>query len=227
MTKKEISDSVLFKLAGGFPDSNFPVDERDIWSSMEHKINAKFKIQQYAENLPSGETIPDNLCLATYEDIAVTSLGGSRSKSTLPAVPISLPKNAGIQMVLPVLNVTDSGDRTHGKPLIPLVTGQIELLQTDTLLNDLMGRWGYTPSGKTLYYTKDLTLFSITKVDMRLVVFDMALYGANDTLPVPADYTDWLEDELLKEFAPILGENGLVNIWSNAGQTAPINTDKK
>jgi hypothetical protein len=227
MTKREISDSILFKLAGGYPDSNFPVDERDIWAHLEHKINGKFKMQQYAENLPSGETIPDNLCLATYEDIAITSLGGGRSKSTLPVMPISLPKNAGIQMVFPVLNVTTSGDRTHGKPLIPLVTGQIELLQTDILLNDLMGRWGYTPTGKTLYYTKDLTLFGITKVDMRLVVFDMANYGPNDDLPVPADYTDWLEDELLKEFGKVAAEAGYVNIWSNAGQTAPINSDKK
>lgn len=227
MTKKEISDSILYKLCGGTPDSNFPVDERDVWSHLEHKVNVKFKVRQFNENLPSGETIPDGLCVATYEDVTVSNWGDGKSKSTLPVMPISLPKNAGIQMILPVLNSATSGDRIHGKPLIPLVQGQIELLQTDILLNELMGRWGYTPSGKTIYYTKDLTLFGVTKVDMRLVVFDISLYGINDDLPIPADYTEELENELLREFAPVMAESGISNIWTNAGQTVPINEGKK
>jgi hypothetical protein len=217
-TKKIISDRVLYILAGGVPDASFQVDERDIWKSLEQKINSKYKLQQFSANLPSGETIPDNLCLALYENITVSSSGSGKSKSTLPVMPVSLPRNAGIQQILPVLNAVPSGDKMNGRPMIPLVTGQNELLQTDSLLNDLMGLFGYTPRGITVVYNKDLTTAGISLVDMVLVVFDMSQYGVTDVLPIPADYEEPLVQELVAEFAPVNSETGEVNNFSNAGQ---------
>lgn len=217
-TKKQISDSVLYKLAGGIPDSSFPIDERDIWNSIDHKINARFKLEQFQGNLPSGGTIPDNLCLATYEGITVTRTSNERSKCTLPIMPVSLPRNAGINEIRPVLNLTDSGDRMLGQPIIPLQAGQAYLLNADELLNDLMGQWGYEVNGKTIVFTKDLTTYDITKVDMKLLVFDISQYSITDTLPIPADFQEQLENELVAEFAPVIPESGVVNNFTNAGQ---------
>lgn len=223
MTKKEISDNVLYKLAGGIPDASFPVDERDVWSSMEDIINKMLRGQQFSVNLPSGGTIPENLLLATYEDVAVTRTSNERSKCTLPAIPISLPRNAGVNEIRPVLNLVDSGDRTLGNPIIPLQAGQDFLLKADTLLNDLQGQFGYSINGKTVVFTKDITVYDITKVDMKLVVFDIGSYTATQELPIPNDWVSDITDALVAEFAPVLAESGIVNNFTNAGQTVPNN----
>ena len=226
MTKKEFSDMILYKLAGGTPDSGFPIDERDVWDSLEHKVNAMFKLTQFNTNLPSGGTIPDALHLATYEDIAVTRTSNNRSKCTLPVMPISLPRNAGINEIRPVLNEVESGDRILGNPTIPLQAGQDFLLKADTLLNDLQGQWGHTPNGKTVVFTKDLTTYGITKVDMKLVVFEISQYTIHQDMPIPSDYIGQLEDEIIQEFAAVAAESGYVNVWTNTGQTQPQNAKK-
>lgn len=219
MTKKEFSDMILYKLAGGIPDSNFPIDERDVWDALEHKVNARIKGEQFSINLPSGGTIPENLLLATYEDITVTRTSNERSKCTLPIVPISLPRNAGINEVRPVLNQNESGDKMLGNPIIPLQAGQTYLLGADKLLNDLMGQFGYEVNGQTVIFTKDLTTYDITKVDLKLVVMDISQYTINQDLPIPADWVNAIEDELIAEFAPIAAESGYVNAYTNIGQS--------
>lgn len=217
LTKRLISDQVLFRLESGWPDAASSVQKEDVWKAAEQKINAKFKFEQFSTNLNSGETIPDGLNVGYYEDVAVVRFGDGKSKATLPVLPITLPKNAGIQLVLPVVNETDSGDKQYGKPMIPLVTGQYEMLQTDGLLNDLIGRWGYTPNGSILYFTKDLTLFGITKVDMKLVVFDISSATESTILPIPSDYEEQLINELVDQFSGVKAETGIVNKNTTAG----------
>jgi hypothetical protein len=216
--KRLISDQVILRLAGGYPDVTFNVEERDVWKALEQKINGKFKVNQFSVNLPSGGTIPGNLCLATYENITVTRTSNERSKCTLPAMPISLPRNAGINEIRPVLSVVTSGDRILGNPLIPLQAGQAYLLQADRLLNSLLGQWGYEVNGKTTIFTEDLTTYGITKVDIKLVVFDISQYGITDVLPIPSDYEEELINELVVQFAPTPVETGQVNNPTNIGQ---------
>src|SRR5690606_19269255 len=96
--------------------------------------NSIFKLSQFNINLPNGGTIPDNLNLATYENISVTRTSNSRSKATLPVTPISLPLNIGINEIRPVLSTSSSSDRMLGQPFIPLQAGQDFLLSADKLL---------------------------------------------------------------------------------------------
>lgn len=227
MTKKNFSDMILYKLAGGIPDASFPIDERDIWDALEHKVNAMFKMQQFNINLPSGGAIPDGMFLATYEDVAVTRTSNERSKCTLPVMPISLPRNAGINEIRPVLNLTDSGDKMLGNPIIPTQSGQSYLLQADKLLNDLQGQWSYEPNGATILFSKDLTTYDINKVDMKLVVFEISNYSITQDMPIPADLIGQFEDELIKEFAPVAAESGYVNNFTNTGQLPVPNPSGK
>ena len=111
-------------------------------------------------------------------------------------------------------------------PFIPLQRGQISLLKVDGLLNDLMGQIGYEPKNQTITFTKDLTLFGVTNVTMELCVFDISNYSITQDLPIPADYIGRLVDELVSEFAPVSAETGMVNNFSNAGQTIPNNATK-
>src|SRR5687767_13258408 len=98
MTKKFISDSVLYKLYGGVYDGGGAIDERDIWAELGRKINAKYKLHYVDTTLSSGETMPEHAMIATYEDVAIVPLA-ERSYSLLPIMPISLPKNMGIYQV--------------------------------------------------------------------------------------------------------------------------------
>jgi len=200
ITKRLISDQVRYRLEAGWPNISAAVQNEDIWKALEQRVNAYFKMQQFSVNLPNGETIPDNLCLAFYQNVLVSRHYNNTSKCTLPVMPVSLPRNAGIHLIYPVLNETETGEKIYGKPLIPLVHGQYELLQTDALLNDLMGRWGYIPNGINITITKDLTLFGITKLDMYLVVFDINNTDETTILPIPSDYEAQLVDELVMLF---------------------------
>lgn len=210
-TKKIISDEVLFRISGGFPDTANPVDERDIWKSLEQLINTKFRLRQFEEVLLNGETIPQNLNIAIYENVAVTSHGTLKSKAILPVMPISLPKGMGIFMIY---------DPAYpDKPFIPLSRGMGAMLQTDKLLGDLMGLVAFEPRGNQVIFNRNLFILGVTNVTMELVVFDMSLYGKNDILPITSDMEAELVDELVKQFVWVNPENGLVNNFNTINQT--------
>lgn len=209
-TKKQISDSVLFKLCGGIPTPAFPVQELDVWAALEKKINSRFKLKQLDTTLPSGETLPEFAMIATYDNNAVTSSGNGKSTATLPVMPISLPKGAGICYIYDP-NYPDNF-------FIPLQRGQRSLLQVDRLLNNLMGQIGYEPKKDIIEFTQDITTLGITNVTMELCILDMSQYSVTDPLPIPADYIDGIEDDLIKEFAPVLAKNGYVTNFINPTQ---------
>lgn len=211
-TKKEISEMVLFKLAGGWPDVNFQIDERDIFDALEHKVNEKFRLRHFDSTLPSGETLPENAMIATYTGNTVTSTLNRKSTATLPVIPIALPKNMGIYLVY---------DPNYPDVMfVPLQRGQVSLLKVDTLLNDLGGEIGYEPKNNIILFNRDLTLLGITSVTMELCVFDISQYSLTQELPIPSDMVGIIEDELVKEFAPVTPESGIVNPFSNANQKA-------
>ncbi len=204
-TFRIIIDQVLFKLSEGYPNVQGSVQELDIKKALEQKINAKFRMRQF-ENLQFGETIPDGLCFATYTDVAVTA-DGDRSKSTLPVMPISLPRNMGIFDI-----------RYQDNSFIPLQVGQRSLLKTDNLLNNLLNQVGYEPKGKTVYYTQNIALLGWDTVDMDLIVSDLSLLSETDLLPIPADYEETLVAELYEQFSPSPKSTSIVN---------PLSVDKQ
>lgn len=211
VTKFLLAEQVLFKYYGGYIDNNGPVQMPDVYKAIEQKINGLFKLHQFDATLPSGETIPEHAMLATYEDIAVTSVG-QKSESILPIMPISLPKNMGIYLVY------DNPDN----PFIPLQRGQSALLKSDSLLNDLQGMISYEPKNSKVIYNKDITTLGITVVTMELCVLEISRYSITDPLPIPADMEGRIVDELVASFAPVQAESGIVNNFTNAGQTQPV-----
>lgn len=201
-TKRIIADQTLFRLGAGWPDIAAAVQKEDVFKALEQKINALFQLSQFNVNLPSGATIPDNLAIATYTNIAVTRTSNMRSKATLPAIPITLPLNAGVHEIRPVMSGNQvNTDRVLGMPFIPLQSGQFFLLSADSLLNELMGQVGYEVEGKTVIFTKDLTTMGVSNVDIKLIVFDMSQYGETDVLPLPANMEDQLVNELVSQFS--------------------------
>lgn len=215
--KKILAEQVLFRLYGGMPDVAAPVQLEDVYKALEQKVNSQFALQQFTVNLPNAGTIPNNLAIGTYEDVAVTSNSNGTSKSTLPVMPITLPRNAGIQEIRPQISSTGN-TKILGNPFVPLQFGQRYLLDADKLLNSLFGQVSYEPSGMTVTYKKDVTLLGVTKVDMKLVVLDMSQYSETDPLPIPSDAEDMLVNELVKQFSPVQPESGAVNNYTTAEQ---------
>jgi len=209
-SKKMIAEQVCFRLYGGYPDTAAPVQYEDVYKAAEQKANALFKLKQFDTTLPSGETIPENTMIATYEDVAVTTFGVGKSKSTLPVTPISLPKNAGIFLVY--------DPERPDNPFIPVQRGQGAILKADTLLNDLMGLVWYEPKNNVLIYSKDLTMLGVSSVTMELCVLDFSEYGETDILPIPSDMEERLVTELYEMFSGVTPENGIVNNITTAEQ---------
>lgn len=220
-TKDIIAEQVLYRLYGGTPDSNSPVEKRDIYKAMEQMINSDLKLQHFAQTLPSGETLPENLMIGIYDDVAVTSSENvvGKSYATLPAMPISLPKNLGIYQIY---------DTNHpDSPFIPIQAGMRGLLKTDALLSDLLGQVSFEPKGKTVFFSKDLPLFGIASVTMELLVMDMSQYGANDVLPIPADMEATLVERLYMIFSAVQPETAYVNPYSTITQNPPMTNSQR
>jgi len=212
-SKKIIGEQVLYKLNGGVLDNSFPVQLPDVYKALEQKINAKFQIQQFNINLPSGETIPDNLCVGVYENVPVVTYGALKSKCTLPVMPISLPKGMGIALVY--------DPKYPDSPFIPLQRGMTSLLRTDVLLNDLMGLVSYEIRGNELIFNKKLFSLGVTEITIELVVMDISQYSETDPLPIPASMESDLITELTKEFIWVTSEAGLINNYTNLNQNQP------
>jgi hypothetical protein len=201
-TKKILAEQVMFKLEGGWPDIAAAVQEEDLYKRIEQKVNAKAKLQHFNQTLASGETIPDGLFIATYDGISVSSYQ-DRSKATLPVKPISLPRNMGIFRIY--------NEQYPDNDFIPLQRGQMALLRSDVLLNDLIGDIGYEPRNEDVVFSKDLTLMGVSEVSMELVVMDMSLFSVTQALPIPADMEEEIVNELVAEYAPVQPETGAVN----------------
>lgn len=202
-TKFLMAEQVLLRLAGGYRDVAQSVQMEDVIKAIEQVINTMFQTQYYSATLPTGETIPDNLMIAYYEDIAVTSYG-DKAKAQLPIVPISLPRNMGIYRVV---NQDDID-------FIPVPLGQGALLKADKLLNDLMGSVYYEVRKNQVIFSKDITLLDVTTVNMYLVVMDISLYANTDPLPIPANMEEEIIEKVFAKFVAIAPETGIVNSYS-------------
>lgn len=95
-----ISEQILLRISKGYPDNASPVQIEDIKLAVNQKINQLLRAQYYGGTLPSGDTIPDGLMMAFYENIPVQSIG-ERSYAIIPVIPVSLPRNMGVFEVTP------------------------------------------------------------------------------------------------------------------------------
>jgi hypothetical protein len=157
--------------------------------------------------------------IGIYENVATISTTTGKSKAVLPITPISLPRNLGIYQIY---------DSQHpDSPFIPLLAGQKALLKTDALLSDLLGQVSYEPKGTTIIFNKDLPLYGISSITMELIVMDISLYGINDILPIPADYTAGIIEQLMTIFSAVVAEDAEVNPYTNAGQQTTLTNPQR
>ena len=194
-TKYKIAEQVLFKLYGGAIDISNPVQPQDVIEAVNQEVNVLLKTQHFSVTLPAGDTIPENLMIATYDNVAVTSFGGKKAKALLPAMPVALPRNMGVFEV--------SDDEYFSNLFIPLLAGQANLVSSQPMISTLLGQTGYEVYGNAIIFTNDITVGGTEKVYIRLVILDISKYSDYDMLPIPSDYEGLIVDNLFKKFAPV------------------------
>lgn len=177
-TKKRIAEQVQ-RLLKGNPIISARIHINDIKLLIEQVSNQLLKADHFAVNVPEGDTIPNNAMVFSYDNVPVTTYKTTKSKATLPSIPISLPRNMGVLHV----SKTDAID----EPFIPIPTSMYGIIKPQALLGDLSGLIGYEVVGKDIIFTKNLPGMGVNNVFIRLVGVDLSQLTDYDILPLSAD----------------------------------------
>lgn len=94
-SKRKLAEQILYRISGGIHSTASPVQLEDVYEAINQKVNALIKAEVFSVTLASGDTIPEGLMTATYENIKVVPYG-KRSMAILPAMPVRLPRNMGV-----------------------------------------------------------------------------------------------------------------------------------
>lgn len=217
-TKYRLAEQAVRLLNGGEIPVASKVKINEAKLAVEQVLNKMLKMEYLNVNIPSAEFIPNGASVATYEGIEVVQYG-TRSKSTLPAMPLKLPRGIGVYQIFDPANMDC--------PFIPLEMGQYGMLKSQPLINDLLGWTGYEWYGTDIIYTKDLTQPDPIEVTMRLVVLDISQYSDYDILPVPADMEWDVIQEVYKLFSSEPVADKLVDSGVNEQRNVPINQQQQ
>lgn len=177
-TKKKIAEQVQ-RLLKGNPIISARVHINDIKLLVEQVANQLLKADYFAVNMPEGDTIPNNCMVFTYDNVPVTTYKSTKSKATLPSMPINLPRNMGVLHV----SKTDAID----EPFVPIPTSLYGVIKPQDLLGDLSGLIGYEVIGKDIVFTKNLPGLSINSVLIRLVGVDLSQLTDYEAFPLSSD----------------------------------------
>jgi hypothetical protein len=167
------------RLIAGNPVISGRIHVNDIRLLVEQVANQLLKADHFSVNVPEGDTIPNNCMIFTYDNVAVSTYKTTKSKATLPSIPISLPRNMGVLHV----SKTDAID----EPFVPIPASLYGIVKPQELLGDLSGLIGYEVIGKDIVFTKNLPGLGVNSVFIRLVGVDMSQLGDYDILPLSSD----------------------------------------
>ena len=177
-TKKKISEQVQ-RILKGNPVISARVHINDIVLLVEQVANQLLKAEHFSVNMPAGDTVPNNCMIFSYDAVPVEVYKTSKSRSKLPSIPVSLPRNMGVLHI----SKTDTVD----EPFVPIPTSMYGIVKPQDMLGDLSGLIGYEVVGSEVIYTKNLVGMGISSVYMRLVGANLSLLTDYDILPVSAD----------------------------------------
>ncbi len=197
-TKFKIAEQVD-RLLDGSPMANSRVNRDDIMLLINQAINAAMKAEHFSVNLPEGDTIPNNCMIYAFDDIAVSTYKTTKSRCTIPFIPIGLPKNVG------VLHISKTTDIDN--PFIPVPTSMYGIIKIQDLFGELSELIGYEVVGKEVIFTKDLPGLGITTVYMRLVGVDFSSLTIYEAIPLSADMEYAVVQEVYKMLVGQLPED--------------------
>jgi len=177
-TRYKLSEQIQ-RLINGNSTIASRIHMNDIKLLVEQVANQLLKADFFAVNMPDGDSIPSNCMIYTYESVPVTTYKTTRSRASLPSIPISLPRNMGVLHV----SKTDAID----EPFVPIPASLYGIIKPQELLGDLSGLIGYEVFGKDIVFTKNLPGLGVNNVFIRLVGVDLSQLTDYDILPLSSD----------------------------------------
>lgn len=214
-----LSEEIKKLLDGGDNPAASDISINEIKIAVGQVANSLLKTDYLQVNTKMAETIPNGSVLGYYPDLTVESWKG-KSRVKLPVKPLKLPRDMGVWSVFP------SGQ--PDKEFIPLQMGQWSLLQSQPLLNNLLGQVGRETYGDYVLFTKDMTVPGETvTVDMRLVIMDIALYGDWDLLPIIPEMEWQVKQEVVKLYSGESIADKLVDSTTKGNKGVPLKEQKQ
>lgn len=193
-------------MKGGRPDQATRIDIRDIMLSVGQVVSEITKSQYFSQTLPSGETIPDGSMLATYENVAV-EVNGERSRATLPAMPIGLPRGMGVFSI--------ENPKSDCDVFIPALPGQLAMVKSQKMISHLSGYYAYEQYGTSIEFNKNLIKDGVENLTMRLLVSDVSKLGPYDPLPIPGDYEGPIIETVFQRFSKYIPNDKDTDVMTN------------
>lgn len=177
-TKYKMAEAIQ-RLIAGNPQIQSRVQRNDVKLLIEQVANQLLKTEFFGVNMADGDTVPPNCMIYTYESVPVTTYKTTKSKCTLPSMPINLPRNMGVYHI----SKTDAID----EPFIPIPSGLYGIVKPQALLGELSGLIGYEVFGKEVVFTTNLPGQNVNNVFIRLVGVDLNNVTDYEMLPISSD----------------------------------------
>jgi hypothetical protein len=214
-TLYRLAEECLKILSGGEIQSASNISISECKISICQVANQLLKAEHFSVNEKMGEKIDNGAILGLYENIAVSAYSNGRSQATLPVKPIKLPRNMG------VFSVFLSDDPSN--EFIPLQMGQMNMLKSQPMINELLGQVGYECFGLQMIFSKDLTLLFPNKtISTRLAILDFSEYGDWDVLPLTPELEWGIKNEVVKLYSGVGIGDRLVDVTDKSQQGVPI-----
>lgn len=214
-----LAEEVKKILDGGDIPAASGISINEIKISIGQVANGLLRTDYFQINTKMAETIPNGSVLGYYPNLVVESWKG-KSRVPLPIKPLKLPRDMGVWSVFP----SDQPD----KEFIPLQMGQWSLLQSQPLLNNLLGQVGRETYGDYIIFTKDITIPGETvTVDMRLVIMDISLYDDWSVLPILPEQEWQIKQEVVKLYSGEPIPDKLVDSTTKENKQVPLNQQKQ
>lgn len=212
MTTKNILAEQIQRLYARFIDKDNVsdvIDLREVKLLLAQSINKILKLQ-VAESFKAGQVDVPKCSLIEYTCAVTSDTVNNRSSITLPAIPLTLPLDMGIWSI-----AATSAAMT---PYIPLPAQDVIVFQ-GTNVSALEQQVGYYVQGKTVYFTKDITLSangSISNVKVNLLVSDFSQIGDTDLLPISPEVESAIIEDVLNTISA--GRVGQVELQTKQSQ---------
>jgi len=216
VTIYRLSEEILKLISGGDIQAASNVTLNELKIAIGQVCNQLLKAEYLQINGKAGETIPNGTMIGEYEGIVPRAWVNGRSKATLPIKPVKLFRNMGIWSVF----FTDD----PSNEFIPLQMGQMNMLKSQPMINDLLGQVGYEQlGGMEIGFSKDLTVMNPGKtISMRLAIMDISQYGDYDPLPIMPEMEFTIKQEIYKLYSSEGVGDKLADITTKQQQNIPL-----